>query len=286
MLDLVTIEDAIYHPDYCCIYDADGRRIDHSMVIRGNDRIPYPCPENIDVPDDYINQDMIYGGAIRGPFGHILTEGFSRLWYALKSPKPVICHERRLPGYVNRLLRYAGIRNRLSPEKPTRLKSVVIPKSTFRNGLDCDSRHLNVFTIIGRRFAVNGSMRGTLYLSRKMLPSNLRKIVNEEILEKGTVVCPEDLLIEEQIELINRYDHVAGCIGSALHLLLFRVNPIKRVSIYCANEYGKYVNYRMIDSMRELPTDYIEVLRRDPTCDKQTLKRDFLVDEAAFKTYA
>jgi capsular polysaccharide biosynthesis protein len=74
-----------------------------------------------------------------------------------------------------------------------------------------------------------------LYLSRRLL-SPKQRLIEEEIkleeilLKKGVnVQHPQFLALEEQIYLINRHKTIMGCLGSALHSLLFSIKKEKCV---------------------------------------------------------
>lgn len=282
----VSFESAIYHPAHACLFDSTGKRILSSCVERGIDTLGYDPPDQIEVPQNYLDELVFYGGAIQGPFGHILTEGLSRIWHVMGTRGRVIVHAKNgIPQWLRRLFEIAGIDSSrfFQLDKPTVIKHVILPDSTFRNGRDCKQEHTAFFEAVGRKLAPKKTLSETLYLSRRELPPNLRKVVNEKDIEHGHVVFPEQIPVEDQIRLINQYDHVAGCVGSAMHLLLFRVNSIKSVSIYCASERGKYANYRMIDDIKTLPTKYIEALTADPECKKENrLKRNYVADMNKF----
>lgn len=290
-LNVIEIENGIYDPDNFCIYNGEGYLIKESCVLRGNNNIAYNPKTKIDISKNKSDQTVVYGGVIAGPFGHMITEGSSRLWFLIRNKNlPVIYNSKTpLPNYMIRLLTYAGILvdGFFKPKRPTQFKKILIPEATFRNGLDCNPAHLKFFHKIGRKFANPNAIDNTLYLSRRRISHRLRKIVNEEQIEKkanGKVYYPEKETIEDQIQMINSRSHVAGCVGSALHLLLFRVNPIKKITILCANEQGKYINFRMIDELKGYKSDFVECLRRDQNCNKiGTVKQNFIADLAKVK---
>ena len=92
-----TFKDAIYLPQYNCLYSSDGLRIDNSRLDRSPESqlLRIEAPETIEpLPKlTRIDREFIYMGLMWGHYGHLLTSDIARLWYAVKDERyPILCH--------------------------------------------------------------------------------------------------------------------------------------------------------------------------------------------------
>ena len=80
---ILEVQNAIFVPDFHCLYDSAGHRILESCIRRGVllDQI-VGAPETIAVPNCMASVDLplVYLGPIIHHWGHFLTESISRLW--------------------------------------------------------------------------------------------------------------------------------------------------------------------------------------------------------------
>ena len=112
-----------------------------------------------------------------------------------------------------------------------------------------------------------------LYLSRRLLESSSRNIINELELEKiftsaGFAICyPEQLSLGEQVLLINKHEVIIGPIGSALHGILFDISPHRNT--VCLTDKDHFnLNFIMIDAIKSVQSTYVAALTLDPNCRK------------------
>ena len=94
------------------------------------------------------------------------------------------------------------------------------------------------------------SSLGKVYVSRSMLPENYRHLEGEKELEKllldcGWSVCyPEKLSLGQQLEVLSSARVLAGCTGSAFHLLMACGVPRVVAVVLITLDYGLEINFR------------------------------------------
>jgi capsular polysaccharide biosynthesis protein len=272
------IKNGIVTPENFCVYDSTGTRINDSCVIRESGLIYDPALKIPVAGCEYIDEDVVYSGVLPFSFGHFLTEGAGRLW---DIDRPAYHHEKKGSAVKSRLLELADIKTTTILKK-LRFRSIKIPKSSFQNRLSFSQEHTIIFERIARKINPDVNTKGLLYLSRSKLSNQKRKVINETDIESlidGTVIYPEKLSIEEQITLINEHSVIVGCLGAALHLLLFRLSPPKRVVVLWRSEKpNTYPNYLFIDKMKNIESEYHFVLSFDKNCKKPSGKRNMVAD--------
>lgn len=283
-------KNLIYMPQYNCLYSADGYRIDYSCLYRGVGalrRNETKSPERIEIPVklDRIEQTYIYIGEIRKHFGHFLTESISRLWITNEFKEyPVIYHlkngttSNQEKLLFDTLLEPVNLINKerlVTFSRPVIIDKIIIPQPSFVNL----SNAYQVHSLFPENFARNTlpqqleTTSQPLYLSRRLLESSSRNIINELELEKiflsaGFAICyPEQLSLREQALLINKHEVIIGPIGSALHSILFDISSHR--NIVCLTDKDHFnPNFIMIDAIKSFQSTYVAALTLDPNCNK------------------
>lgn len=280
----------IYTPQYGCLYSADGYRIDFSCLYRGVGalrRNETKSPKRIERPVklDRIEQTHIYIGEVRKHFGHFLTESISRLWITNEFKEyPVIYHlkngttsnqEKLLFDTFLESVNLINKERLVAFSRPVILDKVIIPQPSFVNL----SSGYKVHSLFPENFARNilpqqlEKTSQPLYLSRRLVESSSRNIINELELEKifrsaGFAICyPEQLSLREQVLFINKHKVIIGPIGSALHGILFDISPHR--NIVCLTDKDHFnPNFIMIDAIKSVQSAYVAALTLDPNCHK------------------
>jgi hypothetical protein len=273
--------DAIYTPyvrikhdeRYGCLYDSHGKRIEHSCLKQEGkylvkDAVDFSGESDLDVFDG----NVLYLGVLLGHYGHFLLESISRWWsligrltsfdyYLVHLPNSNILEKQ----WVKDFLALAGIdREKIVYfDKPTRIKSVVVPEASLQIGNYIYQKYRDICQYLTKSLDLN-SIKQTerpLYLSRRLLARGARRIGGEELLEELLlkngfhVVHPQFLSLEEQIYLINRHKHIVGIVGSALHSLVFSLTP--KIVTYIASEFNLPVSYVMLDKLCQNQSTYV-----------------------------
>lgn len=188
-----------------------------------NFRPPVEANERIDGP-------MIYLGGPRKGWGHFLTQGLARIWYALKNPDiPVLWDAKRLLPYQQEVLDLIGLRN---PQRflkgPATCEHLIIPFP----GLCIGEFALPEFTrAIGRVEPCAQQPGKRLFLSRSGLDAAVSEqegSLDELVASFGfEIFRPEQHTVQQQLEAISSAETVLGVEGSALHTPLLLQDPVR-----------------------------------------------------------
>ena len=94
------------------------------------------------------------------------------------------------------------------------------------------------------------SSLGKVYVSRSMLPEHYRQLEGEKeleelLLECGWSICyPEKLSLSQQLEVLASARVLAGCTGSAFHLLMACGLPRHVAVVLITLDYGLEINFQ------------------------------------------
>ncbi|MBO0901202.1 glycosyltransferase family 61 protein [Cellulomonas sp. zg-ZUI22] len=175
----------------------------------------------------------IYLGLPHGSWGHFLTQGLARIWYALLHPEvPVIWDAAGLEPFQQHVLQLIGMRN---PQhfltKPMAFDEVVFPFP----GISLGDYVLTSFTdMIGCVPASTTVPGKKLFISRSGLSHGRGGLegAQDEALDLLAerhgfeVFHPEQHSVELQLKEMSSAEVVLGVEGSALHSLLLMEDPI------------------------------------------------------------
>jgi capsular polysaccharide biosynthesis protein len=312
-------QDVIYTPyvrvkhdeRYGCLYDRDGKRIEHSCLKQDSkylvkDAVNYSDTTNIDV----FEGKAIYLGILLGHYGHFLLESISRWWSLIDRSNSFDYYLFHLSGrnilekpWIQEFLSLAGIDKKriIYFDKPTRIKSVIVPEASLQIGSYIFKQYQDTCSRLTNSLDLNNIQQTDrpLYFSRRLLNRGARKIAGEELLEELLlknglhVVHPQFLSIEEQIYLINRHKHILGIVGSALHTLVFSLSP--KTVTYIASENNLPPSYIMLDKLCQNQSTYVNSyspLQKNESNnnlifgDRQTLfNREYILDLEVISQY-
>lgn len=186
----------------------------------------YPIPQDVRVR----HETVVFGGVLDGHFGHLLSDGFSRLWWYADHPDT----EYKLvfltsPAHgefkLYSVLEAAGItRDRMEIiTAATRFDKIIVPQealhmlSNYRPGME------KIYNYIRSHSKPGNEKR--IYLSRRALKK--RDTINEEYFEQFyrrrgyAIVYPEQLPFTEQVSLMAGAEEVVFVSGSLAQLSQF-----------------------------------------------------------------
>lgn len=288
--DALLIPPAFYYPPSKTrpgkaatgVYDADGAYVRASGSFRGPDLgdAPFggrPLGDIVQpVPPPLAQYDVaVYGGYLRGHYGHLLLEGLARFWHLLDvAPDlPILVHMDApdSPGFLalQRLLaRLAPLDfdfGRLIPcHGPMRVRELIVPEPALHIRHGVSPRHLEACARLGRSLPWPALSDQPLYLSRAGLTDDARAIVGEAQIEAALaragvrVLRPETLPFEETIRALRTHTRVLGPVGSAVHGTIFA--PGRRLA-YVANgiDPRKLRTYVTLDRRNAVSADFLRL---------------------------
>ncbi len=284
-----THRDAFYSPKYHCLFDADGIRIDSSLLRRsrnGREIWPTNIPEKIDVPTDMPCHEapILFLGVLFPHYGHFLTECMSRYWALDRIGDPEIdlllspenWEKIQASGYFGDFLALAGIDDARIKRfgKAIRLREVIVPHSSFSLYYQAYSNHADLLrrvaaSVVERRRPAALGMQ-PIYLSRSQFKSNTRRLLGEPLLEDALrrqgfrIIYPENITFVQQLVFYNTNKIFVSPRGSALHNFVFS-NVGSQQYVYVPFESGGNpvlgAQY-LVDCLANLDSHYIGALRR------------------------
>lgn len=174
----------------------------------------------VDEPTVVRAGQVIYLGPPQQGWGHFLTQGLSRLWYALEHPHiPVVWDAPELRPYQQDVLRILGLENEmLFLKEPTRWESVVFPHPGLCIGEFALPEFIERIGRVPQAPQVTGKR---LFLSRSGLNDGVtddeRRLDGIAEAHGFSVFRPEQHSVAQQLDEISSAEAVLGIEGSALH---------------------------------------------------------------------
>jgi capsular polysaccharide biosynthesis protein len=251
-LEIRLYRDVIFHPDYNCLFDGEGKTIKATERVTSKDFHPADTScEQIVVHANLptIQSAVAYVGS---PFfyhyGHMITDAVGRMWALEKIRSlPILCQERflRIPWrsqFIEFFYKSLGLPTKelYSLTQPTLLKEVYVPDTSFINAYGAHVQHPETHRHVAESLGVDTETTDQpLYVSRSRLSSRFRRIVGEKELElrlkslNCRIVYPEELSVHEQIKLFNYHNTIIGSFSSGMHTMLFRKNgPCREITLH------------------------------------------------------
>jgi len=305
---VVVCKNVWVHPGAGGLYDKKGQPIFESFLRRGFDLQHYPHarPEPFDVKkltasaNDKIVERIVYVPyASMFHFGHMLTEFAGNLGPLLEHANgldhiggigSLLLVPGRAAPFCNSLADLLGLpAHRLlstaSLIEPLPVHQATIPRPSMINRHGLASRHFtHLRQLLARLYGINKELsalskfdRGVkLYLSRSRLPIGARHTIEEEELEKELtgvgwrIIHPEQLSITEQLVHLSDAQTIAGCLGSAMHLLMAFGDFIGRRRLIALGETAALSNPNIaLQAARQrMPFRHIVCLERQSSSDK------------------
>ncbi|WP_086613727.1 glycosyltransferase family 61 protein [Acetobacter indonesiensis] len=225
----------------------------------------------------------IFVGHLHPQYGHFITECISRLWYLEKINKSdlkIIVRGIEKKEELFKIKWFLEIINILElkpenffvPDTPVVFKTLIVPAPLFSEDSVCFSRMATFCNAIGSKFSQERSQelqkQRNIYLSRSKLSCGTVFIENEKELEselqkKGfEIVHPQDLTVNEQINIFRNDNFVIGQVGSAFHTSIFVPSPqgiCFRTKKYDGKGTPPSVSYLLMDQVNGSAFDYLDM---------------------------
>ena len=284
-LEFETIARGIVHPlqlsetmrfednQFGGVTDSDLKFVDLSLTRRiSPPNIPGEFPNwfkganpNVNYSDiDYLDEEVVFLGALSKHYGHFILEGLARLWFYLDEInlkyRCVYISEDGEDRY-NECFKLFGIEdhNISRITAPTRFRSVIVPEPSIRLH---DYYHEKFkATIDGIKQAVEPAKYEKVYFSKAGIKNN--RAIGEASIEavfrenSFSVLAPEKLSMYETISVLKGCEVFAATSATNIHNAIF-MNDGKRT--ICLNRSAHFHPIQtMIDEMRGLDNIYVDV---------------------------
>lgn len=215
------------------VYDADGRFVDSSRQIRGNNNQVVHSHIHIDAATPFIDETVVFFGNVYPQFGHFLLEHMNRAWGLLhditNGARVVLVNEHNydtVPEYMYALIEMMGVpRDRvIILTETTRFRRVIVPAQGFNIARWANDEFVRAYEHIAAG-APNTHKYEKIYMSRDALES--RRTYGEHVVERifenngFKIIRPEKMSLAEQVGVMKHCRVLAGCAGTALHMALF-----------------------------------------------------------------
>lgn len=174
---------------------------------------------------------VIYMGRPHSSWGHFITQGLARAWFAVRHPElPIVWdNPRELPAYQQRVLEMIGLRNQqFYLTEPSHWDEVIFPFPSVCIGDYVTSTYTESVGCVAPEEPLPGKK---LFLSRSgtsNFPGGTEGQLDELVEQFGfTVFRPEQHAIEVQLEEISSAEVVLAVEGSSLHTPVLLRDPIR-----------------------------------------------------------
>jgi hypothetical protein len=225
-----------------CLYDADGGRVDLSLRRGRINRLTREPKDPDRFPAEQRGLDLtrlagrtLFLGMFMNHYGHFITESLSRYWWPERAEAfdhvvayPYV-HDRG-QVFIQPFHRYLAGALGIPLDRvtilddPVRFDEIVVPEQLWVYD-DHANVHLRaLYPRISERH-LSGAVARRVFLSRGVYPG--ARVVNAPRIEEVfagfgfSVIYPEEIPIERQLDLYANCEILAGFSGSALHNCLF-----------------------------------------------------------------
>lgn len=213
---------------------------------------------------DYIDETVVFIGALSKHFGHYILEGLSRLWFLLDRENlenfRYVCISDDGVDRFEEFLRLFGLpAERVTRiTRPTKFKAVIVPEQSIRLH-DYYSKEYKA-TIDKIMSNIEPIANEKVYFSKRER-KNDRAIGErpiELLLAKNgyAIYYPENMSVGETLSVLKGCKHFLATSGTNIHNSIFLRNE---VTIVCLNRSAHFHPIQiMIDRMRELNSIYVD----------------------------
>ena len=206
-------------------------------------RLRDETPDAVQLSGSYYHLD----NEERGHYGHLMTEGLSRLW-AWEESKAAdpdlkvllgINRRKEVQPYEYTIYAAAGIpaEDIVLVDGPVRVERLVTPAPLLSNPIFVHPRIRETWRSVGDRLAADasdGPRPERFFCSRRLSKRSCTNTAEVEDLfrEAGfEIVFPEDHTIADQVAMFRSADVIAGFAGSGLFNLCFVPDPVRVITL-------------------------------------------------------
>ena len=213
---------------------------------------------------DYVDDDVVFIGALSKHYGHFILEGLARLWFFLETEnlkfKCVYISENGIDPFVETFGLFG-----IDPKKlqkidiPTRFRKVLIPEPSIRLS---DYYHLKYNDTLSRiRDKVSPRSFEKVYFSKEGISNS--RAVGEDFIQNVFVsngfhvFHPEKMTMYEKIAVLRGARVFVASSGTNVHNSVFLEDQCECI---CLNRSAHYYAVQfMIDIMKKLNSTYVDV---------------------------
>ena len=213
---------------------------------------------------EYIDEDVVFLGALSSHYGHFITEGLARLWFFLDSEnahyKCVYISDSRNNRFLD-CFRFFGIKDQdlIEITKPTRFRSVIVPEQSIRLHDYCHSKYKETIDKIKEK--IEPAAYAKVFFSKANSGSGraIGELPIQNIFEKNgfTVFIPEKMSMYETISVLKGCHEFVATSGTNIHNSIFMEDGKTTI---CLNRSAHFHPLQtMIDSMKKLKATYVDI---------------------------
>ncbi len=213
---------------------------------------------------NYVDEDVVFIGALSKHYGHFILEGLARLWfhldYANLKYKCVYISEDGEDKF-NDCFKYFGIeeQNIFKITKPTKFRTVIVPEQSIRLH---DFYHVKYKETIDKiKNNIKPAKYDKVYFSKAGIGNN--RAVGEASIEQVfiknnfNVFHPENLSMYEMISILKGCKVFAATSATNIHNSIFMSD---RETFICLNRSAHFHPIQtMIERMKNLESIYVDV---------------------------
>jgi hypothetical protein len=248
---------------------------------------------------EIIDSTCFYGEVLDGHFGHLIVDTPSRYWPLVEAslsdserfqwyafPARLNAHPSWTP-WQSQIINAYGLKigkNLNLLHKPTRFRRLIVPSriSPFNSSLN--SRYLEfmnhaadvILKTSNNTEAVNPHIHGKkIFLSRsrfsriggpdRSLPPDQSQWLDCLMSELGyAVIHPQELPLEEQINIVRNAERIVSCAGSQLHILAFSSAPAAKIFRICTDDFAEKADHLLASLYQTSVFDFKVDSNKDP----------------------
>ncbi|MDD7027492.1 MAG: glycosyltransferase 61 family protein [Lachnospiraceae bacterium] len=254
--------------DITHIYDKAGNYVPFTYKRKYN-KTEYAVPKiKMDIPLDnveFIDEEVVYLGFMRGHWGHFMVDSSVRLW-CIDTPE---CREKRMimtiegmNDFYKKLFSILGIEEKiLFVKKPMQFKSIYVPEISYYPGHYITKEFLYPFNKVAENIKLKKPFYEKLYFSRVNFAKGKKEYGEKEIQrifqENGyQVVYPEELTYEEQVWLLKNCKSLATTNGTIAHNILYACDCTELIILNRFNE-RENIHQKGINQLKKINVRYI-----------------------------
>ena len=260
---------------YGGVCDENNNFVELSKNTRINRDFHLPYPQwyvganpNVELEKiEYIDEDVVFIGAMHGHFGHFLFESLNRLWFFLnnenKKYKAAYIISNTFPNKKQLdMLKIFGLKeeNLIQVNKPVRFKNVIVPEVSYSLNDKCHKKYRETIekikeNVIKKQKKIKVDKK--IFFSKEFI-GNSRAIGEEKIALEFKrngykIVHPEKLGIYEYILLLSQCKSLVCTSATNAHNCIFLPNNSEIIVLNRSN----HIHY--IQTMIEKLFDFLSV---------------------------
>lgn len=224
---------------------------------------------------------IIYLGLPHGSWGHFLTQGLSRVWFALENPDvPVVWDARALPGFAPSVLELLGFNNPMYfLDRVSHAAEVIFPEPGIGLGDYVSADFARRIGKVPHAALVPGRR---LFLSRAALSTGRGSLGQERDAQLEALMrkhgfeaySPERYSVSSQLEALSSAEVVVGVEGSAFHSLLLLENGCRTRFRALSRHRGGGGVFQHIKDAKQLDYETLNFLRAGGSSASSSMELD------------